>query len=109
MIHADGDFYEGEWDNDKGIEHINCKHRDKANMFMLMVQVMRVVGKMINKMVLDMKYGLMVLVIRVHTYKGKKKVMVYLDGQMNHIMKGNSWIMQYMVWDAMFGVMVEHI
>lgn len=78
-------------------------------MFMLMVQVMRVVGKMINKMVLDMKYGLMVLVIRGHIFKEKKKVMVCLDGQMILIMKENSWIMQYMVWDVMFGVMVEHI
>lgn len=56
---------------------------------MQMVQVMKVVGKMINRMVLDMKYGQMEQVIREHMYKVKKKVMDYLNGQMIHIMKVN--------------------
>ena len=56
---------------------------------------MKEIGKMINKMVLAMKPGLMAHLTEEITIKVKKKVRVCLSGQMVHIMKENFLIIQF--------------
>ena len=82
---------------------------DKESMYMQMVQVMKVVGKMISKMDWDMKCGQMEPVIKELIYRVKRKDMAYLNGRMDHIMRANFWIMQFMVWGLTFGEMEEPI
>ena len=46
-------------------------------------------GRMINNMVLELKYGLMVLVMRDSMRMEERMVLEYLDGQMDPITKVN--------------------
>jgi hypothetical protein len=62
---------------------------------MLMEHIMKVNGKMINKMVKDLKNGLMELVIEDIILKVKKRVRVYLNGLMDHITKENFVLMLF--------------
>lgn len=57
--------------------------------FMRMEQDTKGIGKMTNKMEMDMKLGQMVLVIRVNIIKAKNQVKDCLNGKMGHITREN--------------------
>ena len=70
LIHADSDVYDGEWQFDKGIKQlIFIKLMAKENTLILMEQHMKGIGQMINKKDTVQNNGLMVLNMKVNTYK----------------------------------------
>lgn len=59
-----------------------------------MVQNMKDNGKMIYNMVKVLKYGMINLNILVHIKMEKNKVLVDMNGQINHILKENGMIIK---------------
>lgn len=87
-MHADGDIYEGEWLEDKAngkgtYTHVNGARYEGNVSFLNYI----ISGKMINKMALELKFGLIVQSMRENISKEEKMEKGYYTLQMDQFMK----------------------
>ena len=67
-------------------------HQDMEFINIIKKQFMKVYGMMIHKIHLELKNGMIILIIKENIIMGKKMVLVFIFGLMVHIMKVNGLI-----------------